>query len=151
MSVIVGAGVVTPLGGDLRRTWEALLAGRCAVDTISRFDASGFPVQIAAEGPGSIEGAVELGRMWLDAALEEALAGVDLSTVPAARRGVFLGAEAARPPVEQLVAALDGVHAGPEVVDAHAPWASLRRVAARVGAAGPATVISTIPRPDQIA
>jgi 3-oxoacyl-[acyl-carrier-protein] synthase II len=47
--VITGMGAVTPLGNDLPTTWEALLAGRSGVDMIQAFDASGFPVRIAAE------------------------------------------------------------------------------------------------------
>lgn len=46
---ITGLGVVTPLGNTIATTWEALLAGRTGVARISSFDASGFPVRIAAE------------------------------------------------------------------------------------------------------
>ena len=47
--VITGMGAVTPLGNDLRTTWERLLAGESGVDRIKAFDPSPFPVQIAAE------------------------------------------------------------------------------------------------------
>ncbi len=46
---VTGIGAVTPLGNDARATWEALLAGRSGVDFIRAFDASEFPVRIAAE------------------------------------------------------------------------------------------------------
>ena len=46
---ITGLGVVTPLGNTIATTWEALLAGRTGVAPITSFDASGFPVRIAAE------------------------------------------------------------------------------------------------------
>lgn len=46
---ITGVGLVTPLGNDVPTTWEALLAGRTGVAPIESFDASGFPVRIAAE------------------------------------------------------------------------------------------------------
>jgi len=49
---ITGLGLVTPLGNDVASTWEALLAGRSGVDRITSFDASGFPVRIAAEVKG---------------------------------------------------------------------------------------------------
>jgi 3-oxoacyl-[acyl-carrier-protein] synthase II len=47
--VITGMGAVTPLGNDLRTTWERLLAGESGVDRIKAFDPSPFAVQIAAE------------------------------------------------------------------------------------------------------
>jgi beta-ketoacyl-acyl-carrier-protein synthase II len=46
---ITGLGLVTPLGNDVPATWHALLAGRSGVAPITHFDASGFPVRIAAE------------------------------------------------------------------------------------------------------
>ena len=46
---ITGLGLVTPLGNDVAATWRALLAGRSGVAPITHFDASGFPVRIAAE------------------------------------------------------------------------------------------------------
>jgi beta-ketoacyl-acyl-carrier-protein synthase II len=46
---ITGLGLVTPLGNDVPTTWHALLAGRSGVAPITHFDASGFPVRIAAE------------------------------------------------------------------------------------------------------
>jgi len=49
---ITGLGAVTPLGLDARSTWEAAVAGRSGVDWIQSFDASGFPVRIAAEVKG---------------------------------------------------------------------------------------------------
>ena len=49
---ITGLGLVTPAGNDVAATWETLLRGRSRISTISRFDASGFPVRIAAEVKG---------------------------------------------------------------------------------------------------
>jgi len=46
---ITGIGLVTPLGNDVAATWHALLAGKSGVAPITHFDASGFPVRIAAE------------------------------------------------------------------------------------------------------
>ncbi len=46
---ITGIGLVTPVGNDVPTTWDALLAGRSGGAEISLFDASGFPVRIAAE------------------------------------------------------------------------------------------------------
>jgi beta-ketoacyl-acyl-carrier-protein synthase II len=46
---VTGLGLVTPLGNDVAATWHALLAGHSGVAPITQFDASGFPVRIAAE------------------------------------------------------------------------------------------------------
>ncbi len=40
---------MTPIGNDARATWHAALAGESGVDWIRAFDASEFPVRIAAE------------------------------------------------------------------------------------------------------
>jgi len=46
---VTGFGAITPVGNTARETWEAAVAGRSGVDFIRSFDASGFPVRIAAE------------------------------------------------------------------------------------------------------
>lgn len=51
-AVITGIGAVTPVGLSARETWVNLLAGRSGVRSLTRFDASPFPVRIAAEVPG---------------------------------------------------------------------------------------------------
>jgi 3-oxoacyl-[acyl-carrier-protein] synthase II len=50
--VVTGLGAVTPVGNDARSTWEAAVAGRSGIDFIRSFDASGFPVTVAAEVKG---------------------------------------------------------------------------------------------------
>ncbi len=47
--VVTGLGVVTPLGSTLETFWQNLIAGRCGIQRISRFDPSPFATQIAAE------------------------------------------------------------------------------------------------------
>src|SRR6185437_9866964 len=49
--VITGMGCVTPLGIGREAFWSGLLAGESGVRRIQAFDASSFPVQIAAEVP----------------------------------------------------------------------------------------------------
>jgi len=46
---VTGIGAVTPIGNDARSTWRAAVAGESGIDFISAFDASDFPVRIAAE------------------------------------------------------------------------------------------------------
>jgi len=47
--VVTGLGAVTPIGADAPSSWRAAVAGESGIDFISSFDASGFPVRIAAE------------------------------------------------------------------------------------------------------
>ncbi len=51
-AAITGLGLVTPAANDAAGTWNALLNGRSGIAPIRLFDASGFPVQIAAEVKG---------------------------------------------------------------------------------------------------
>jgi 3-oxoacyl-[acyl-carrier-protein] synthase II len=46
---VTGLGAVTPIGADAPSTWRAAVAGESGIDFIRSFDASGFPVRIAAE------------------------------------------------------------------------------------------------------
>ena len=46
---VTGLGAVTPLGNDAPSTWRAALAGESGIDFIQSFDASEFPVRVAAE------------------------------------------------------------------------------------------------------
>src|SRR5436309_4855974 len=50
--VVTGMGAVTPLGADVEQTWAAMVEGRSGVAPIGAFDASAFPVRIAAEVHG---------------------------------------------------------------------------------------------------
>jgi 3-oxoacyl-[acyl-carrier-protein] synthase II len=50
--VITGLGAVTPLGLDAPSTWDSAVNGRSGIDFIQAFDASSFPVRIAAEVKG---------------------------------------------------------------------------------------------------
>ena len=47
--MITGLGAVTPVGNNIPDMWAALLEGKSGVAHITRFDASVFPTQIAAE------------------------------------------------------------------------------------------------------
>jgi len=47
--VVTGMGVISPVGNDIDTFWESLKAGKCGVDKIKRFDASGLKVSLDAE------------------------------------------------------------------------------------------------------
>lgn len=48
-AVITGIGALTPVGLSAPETWTNLLSGRSGVRPLSRFDATAFPVRIAAD------------------------------------------------------------------------------------------------------
>lgn len=50
--VITGMGVISPVGQTLPDFWDALVNGRSGVDVIRGFDATAYPVKIAAELKG---------------------------------------------------------------------------------------------------
>jgi 3-oxoacyl-(acyl-carrier-protein) synthase len=100
---ITGLGLVTPAGNSASETWSTLLAGRSRISTVSRFDASGFPVRIAAEVRGFDEAAAVADRKLLKfanrshlfalAAAEEAMrdAGIHPSQQTRRRWGCAVG------------------------------------------------------------
>jgi 3-oxoacyl-[acyl-carrier-protein] synthase II len=47
--VITGIGMISPLGIGTAPTWQGLIEGRSGVSRITKFDASAYPCQIAAE------------------------------------------------------------------------------------------------------
>ena len=47
--VITGLGALTPLGNDVRSSWEHLIAGESGAGPITQFDTTGFPVTFACE------------------------------------------------------------------------------------------------------
>ena len=50
--VITGMGMVTPLGNNVKTTWDSLVSGVSGISGITRFDASAFPSRIAGELKG---------------------------------------------------------------------------------------------------
>src|SRR5664279_5106898 len=101
---ITGLGLVTPVGNDVAATWDAVLHGRSGGAPITVFDASGFPVHIAAEVK-NFDAAAALGDRKLGkltnrshrfalAAAEQALrdAGVRPTEADSTRWGLTVGA-----------------------------------------------------------
>src|SRR6059058_2290928 len=98
--VVTGLGAVTPLGNDARATWDAALAGRSGIDWIRAFDASDFPVRIAAEvkdfDPGRVVPAKEARRLERNvllavASAKEAVEDAGLDGFDPTRVGIVLG------------------------------------------------------------
>jgi 3-oxoacyl-[acyl-carrier-protein] synthase II len=97
---ITGLGAVTPLGLDAASSWDAAVAGRSGVGFIEAFDASEFPVRIAAEvkgfDPTTVAAAKEVRRMERNvllavAAAQEAWAEAALEDADPARIGIVVG------------------------------------------------------------
>jgi 3-oxoacyl-[acyl-carrier-protein] synthase II len=97
---ITGLGAVTPLGLDAPSTWDAAVAGRSGIAFIESFDASGFPVRIAAEvkgfDPATVAPAKEVRRMernvlFAVAAAQEAWNEAALEQFDPARVGIVVG------------------------------------------------------------
>jgi 3-oxoacyl-[acyl-carrier-protein] synthase II len=98
--VVTGLGAVTPLGNDARSTWEAALAGQSGIDWIRSFDASEFPVRVAAEVKGFDGSTVvppkearrlERNVLLAVAAAREAVSDAALGGFDPARVGIVLG------------------------------------------------------------
>jgi 3-oxoacyl-[acyl-carrier-protein] synthase II len=47
--VVTGLGAITPIGSGAPESWRAAVEGRSGIDWIRSFDATGYPVRIAAE------------------------------------------------------------------------------------------------------
>ena len=100
--VITGMGTITPVGLNVNEFWSSLVAGKGGVGRITRFDASAFSTQIAAEvkgfDPSSIIDRKELRRQdrfvhYAIAAAHEALVDskLELDKEDRDRIGVLVG------------------------------------------------------------
>lgn len=47
--VITGMGAITPLGNNLDEFWKNIIAGKCGIDFITKFDTTHFKTKFAAE------------------------------------------------------------------------------------------------------
>jgi 3-oxoacyl-[acyl-carrier-protein] synthase II len=98
--VVTGLGAITPVGNDVASTWKAAVDGESGIDFIRAFDASGFPVRVAAEvkgfDPTSVAGPKEARRLDRNVLLalgaaKEAMADAGLNGFDPARVGVVFG------------------------------------------------------------
>ena len=102
-AVITGLGAVTPVGNDVPTSWSNLVAGTSGVDFIRAFDASAYPVTIAAEvkdfDPLAAMPQREARKVNRDvhfavAASMEAVRDADFQVTDPIRTGVIIGSAA---------------------------------------------------------
>ena len=113
---VTGMGVVTPMGLTVATTWDGLINARNAIGRIGSFDASGFPVQIAAEVPAltiPCEYRVAKLRKYGDRKIDMAVRAAEEALLQAgygpgaalpepSRFGVSVGTEAGRPLLQNV-------------------------------------------------
>jgi 3-oxoacyl-[acyl-carrier-protein] synthase II len=97
---VTGLGAVTPIGNDAPSTWRAAVAGESGIDFIRSFDASGYPVRIAAEvkdfDPTTVASAKEVRKLDRNVLLalgaaKEAVADSGLDGFEPDRVGIVFG------------------------------------------------------------
>lgn len=99
--VITGMGAVTPLGNTVAQSWDAVRAGTCGIGPITRYDATGRKVTLAAEvkdwdaaellGRQRAKHLARFAQFALIAAREAVeQAGLDTSAIDATRAGVIV-------------------------------------------------------------
>ncbi len=100
--VVTGVGVITPIGLTVSDFWTNLTAGKSGVDLITHFDASDYPVKLAAQVNGfdplqymDAKTASRMGRFAqfavAAATMAVDMAGLDMKQERAERVGVTIG------------------------------------------------------------
>ena len=156
--VITGMGAVTPIGIGVETYWNNLIAGKCGVERITRFDPKESPVKIAAQvknfNPDDFMTKKQSREMNLFmqygyAAGEEALAdgGIKEDTIPADRMGVVVGTAMAG--VSIIAENQDGLSTGehkkvsPRFVPKFIGNIAAAQIAIAKGYRGPSLTVST--------
>jgi len=151
--VITGVGVVSPIGSSVPEMWDSIESGLSGVTYISRFDASGFLTQIAAEVPDADEPnprfdedywtALDRRSRFAIRAAVEATDGADLPLTEATRDRTAVIIASERPEEDTLLVGAEEFFGGlidsaAQVLAPHArPHAPSERVAALLGVGGP--------------
>ena len=100
--VVTGLGAITPLGNDVKTTWNNMKAGVCGIDTVTKFDISEYKCTLAAEVHGSIPRCIcprakcartDLYTQYAVAAATQAYedSGMTAESVAPDRFGVYIG------------------------------------------------------------
>lgn len=118
--VITGVGCITPLGGTTEQLWHGLTQGKSGIGRLSLFDATNYPVRIAAEvkdwsmadvgeSPRQWEHAPRQTRFMVGAGLLAAReAGLPSNLVDPTRMGVYLGCGEAFEDFPSFMQSIDG-------------------------------------------
>jgi len=121
--VVTGMGAICPLGLNVEETWQAIIAGRSGIRTITRFDTDGFETTFAGEIEG-FEPAVRIGKKEsrrmdrytqyaVEASLQAAAhAGLSSGGFEPTRTGVLVGTG---------MGAMETLELGAETIAAHGP------------------------------
>ena len=164
--VVTGLGCVSPCGTDVASTWEALVEARSGIATLTRFDATGLPSQIAGE-VSDFDPEVRFGRkavrrlgrfmQFALAASDEAILDAGLATlhdgelvvegVDPERLGAYVGSGIGGFPeiVEEAERRLDQGTAriSPLFIPRSLINLATGQVAIRIGAQGPSLCVAT--------
>ncbi|MDX1496516.1 MAG: beta-ketoacyl-ACP synthase II [Salinisphaeraceae bacterium] len=100
--VITGLGLISPLGNNVKDSWDGILAGKSGIDNIQSFDCSAYPTRFAGEirnfDPATVLGPKDIKKTdafihYGAAATAEALAdsGFEITEDNAERVGVSIG------------------------------------------------------------
>src|ERR1700756_3202715 len=97
---VTGIGAVSPLGNDAPSTWPAPVSGESGIDWIRAFDASEYPVRVAAEvkdfDPAQVASPKEVRKLERNVLLalgaaREAMADANLNGFDPTRVGIVFG------------------------------------------------------------
>ncbi|MCR5291940.1 MAG: beta-ketoacyl-ACP synthase II [Eubacterium sp.] len=159
--VITGLGAVTPLGTGMEKFWDNLISGKSGITNITKFDASGLPVQIAGEVTDfnpvgymekkqarEMEVFMQYGFAAADEAMKDAglfMDGLGNYPVPKSRIGivfgtVFGGIGATEEAAERLK---DGSRVNPRVITKIIGNVGAAQIAIAKHLAGPSLTVST--------
>jgi 3-oxoacyl-[acyl-carrier-protein] synthase II len=150
--VVTGIGLVTPLGTGTERNWQALVAGRSGVRTISRFDAARLPSRVAGEVPDFEAGQwvekkdIKKMDVFIHYAVAAAQMAVDDARLPlplarpdrvGAIVGVGMGGLSTLEDAHQHLSTLDFKKVSPFFVPRLIPNMAAGQISMRFGAQGP--------------
>lgn len=152
--VITGLGLVSPLGIDLRSSWENCINGKSGVSEITHFDTSDFKIKIAAQIPDTFEDiitqrikkrvrkqmtrSVQVYSVATQMAVEDS--GFDFEIGDSERYGVAIGASGTDYPSEDMsnVTSFDSGRIVKSMSNAFPAWTSLQ-----YGLTGPTFTVGT--------